>query len=147
MTDSAYRGAMFTAFSLPAGLFLVLPIAVIVFFSSSPAANFLWGLGTVAVLLAPGFVVGYLMAPWSGRLLARAKWPAFLMAAVASLSSALSTALLSTAFGSAALAVGHGALFAFFALPASVLGALFFIGGCERREQELEQSCPGSSAA
>jgi len=136
VTDSAYRGAMFTAFSSTAGLFLLLPIGVVVMLSPSPGTNLLWGFGTAAALLAPAFAVGYLMAPWSGRCVQRTKGPAFLMAALASGSSVLSAFLLSAANGSAPLAVGHGLLFAFFALPASVLGALLFIGGCERRERD-----------
>lgn len=136
MNHSAYRRAMFIAFSVPAGLFLVLPFAVVLLIAPWSGGNLMLGLLTLAALLLPVYVVGYLLSPWSGSRVNSTKAPAFLMAAAASLGSALAAGALSAASGSFDLSLGNTLIFAFFALPASVLGALLFIGSCQREPQD-----------
>src|SRR5690606_28674852 len=128
MTKSIYRKAMIQAFSFPVALFLVAPFVVVMLMAPWTIVNLLQALGILAALLVPLYVTGFLLAPWAGRRVETGKGAAFLMAAVAALSSALAVVGMAAASGGLALALGTAAIFAFFALPASMLGGLLFIG-------------------
>ena len=132
MSNSKYRKAMFVAFSFPAALFVVLPFAFVLFSAPLDFVDFVVRLGTLVALLMPIYVTGILLAPWAGRRTLTTKGPAFLMAAAAALSSAVVAGTVTAFSGSLELAFSTAAIIAFFALPASLLGALLFIGGCER---------------
>jgi len=80
---------------------------------------------SVGMLLASVFLVGFAWAPWAGRRVGTTKVPSFIMAAAAALSSAAILGVLSQSLATTAF-------IAFFALPASLIGALIFIGACER---------------
>ena len=83
MTNAIYRKAMFSAFSVPVALFLVLPFATLLLLAPQNLENLVSALGTLAALLGPLYLVGFWLAPWSGRRVQTTKVPAFLMAAAA----------------------------------------------------------------
>jgi hypothetical protein len=125
MARPTFRKEMAMAWAFPALLFVVLPSSVVLFAAPSFLTG-LWGLLlAIGTLLAPAFLVGLALAPWAGRQVGRTKAPAFAMAAVAASTSA-------AAAGAVAHSIAAAAFVALFALPASLFGALFFIGACER---------------
>ena len=127
MASPTFRKEMMKAWSLPAALFVVLPsLATLLSAPFGPRA-LIGLLLSVATVLAPAFLVGLVLAPWAGRQVRTTKTPAFAMAAAAAISSAATLGVLSQS-----LAIT--AFIAFFAPPASVIGALIFIGACERVE-------------
>ncbi|MGY4514631.1 energy-converting hydrogenase Eha subunit G [Lysobacter sp. HA18] len=140
---SQYRGVMFRAFSVPAGLFLLLLLTVVLCFGPGNAASLAGLVGTLLGLLGPLFLSGFLLAPWAGQRLPVSKGPAFAMAAAAALASAAGAAVMagSSGLGYSLFIAG---VFVFFALPASLIGALLFVGGCERLHRAGE---PESSSA
>ena len=130
--NSKYRQAMFFAFSLPVALFVLFPFAVVLLAGPRESSQLVDGMGALLGLLLPIYSVGLLLAPWAGRRIETKKGPAFLMAAAAALSPAILFTALAAIPGNLGLSLGAAGFFAFFALPASVLGALLFIGTCER---------------
>jgi hypothetical protein len=136
MTNSGYRKAIFKAFSFPVGLFLCLPLAVMVLASypdiQNAAASFVWA----ATLVVPIYAVGFLLAPWSGRQLPWSKGPAFFVAVLAACAPAFVIFAQIAYGGSLQLALSGALFFMLFAIPASLLGALFFIGICQQQASE-----------
>lgn len=133
MAISGFQREMLKAFSYPAVLFLALPFFVLLFWGSRDLGSIAEGLLDLLVLLAPLYITGFVLAPWAGRHLPGSKGPAFFMSIAAAIASAASLGGLTAFFsGSAGFAFTTAAIFALFALPASLLGALLFIGGCER---------------
>ncbi|WP_456953351.1 hypothetical protein [Lysobacter sp. HA35] len=123
---------MFRAFSFPVALFLVFPLAVVLLFGSREAADVAEALGSVVALLAALYLTGFVLAPWAGSRLPGNKGPAFVLAVLAALAPAATIAIAGSLSASIALSLGVAAVFALLAVPASLLGALLFIGGCER---------------
>ena len=132
MANSNYRQAMLQAFSFPVGLFVIFPFSLILLFGPRESGYVIELLFALAALLAPFYLTGLLLAPWAGRRIETTKAPAFLMASASALSPAVALVIAAAFSGSMSLALGTAAFFALFALPASVLGALLFIGACER---------------
>ena len=132
MANSEYRQAMLKAFAFPVLLFVVFPFSVALLSAPPSLVNLLNGLGLLAAILGPLYVTGLLLAPWAGRHVASNKVPAFVMAAAAALASAAMVFILGAVADGLALSLSFSVFFAFFALPASPLAALFFIGACER---------------
>ena len=128
----SYRQAMFTAFSVPTVLFIVLPLAIVALLGSGPARHGLSVLTLLAAILVPLYATGFVLAPWAGRRIPDAKAPAFLMAAAAALSPVVLFLFVVAVRGELGSSFGAVLFFAFFALPASMLGALLFIGRCQR---------------
>ena len=125
MANPRFRKEMLKAWFFPAGLFVLLPSFVMLFAGPSGPRAFLGWLLSVATLLVPAFLVGFVLAPWAGRQVRTTKAPCFAMAAAAAIASAAVIGVLSQSLATSASV-------AFFALPASVIGALLFIGACER---------------
>jgi hypothetical protein len=126
----SFRREMLVAYMFPVGLFLVLPYALVA--AIDGFGQLFRALVFLPVLVAPIAVVGYVLAPWAGRNVATSKAPAFIMGALAAVAPsvvAASAILLQGAWGYGFIVV---AAWAFFAVPASVLGSLLFIGACER---------------
>lgn len=117
---------MLVAFSYPVGLFLVLPFLA-VGAMGGPAA-FVGLFLVLLILLVPIVIVGLLLSPWAGSKLPAQKLPSFVMAGSAAVAPAIGF-WLSVGGSGGGLVVA----WAFLALPASALGAILFIGGCERR--------------
>lgn len=128
----SYRQAMFAAFSFPIMLFVALPLAVVAFIGRGPSGHGFSILALLAAILAPIYSAGFVLAPWAGRRLPETKAPAFLMAAAAALSPAVLLLFIATVRDELGTSFGAVLFFAFFALPASQLGALLFIGRCQR---------------
>ena len=120
-----FRKEMATAWSVPALLFVVLPSSVMLFAAPTVLDGLKGMLLSISALLAPAFVVGLALAPWAGRRVPTTKVPAFVMAGLAAITSA-------GVMGSLAQSPATTAFVALFALPASLIGALLFIGACER---------------
>lgn len=122
---------MLVAYSVPVGLFLVLPY-LLASLGLGWGREFLHGLLHLLVLLVPvaGVVFGF--APWAGRGLAASKVPAFLTGALAALSPLSVVAVLAALQRDLGAFPGVALMWAMFALPASVLGTLLFIGACQR---------------
>jgi len=125
MARPTFRKEMATAWAFPALLFVVLPSFIALFAAPSFLTAVRGMLLSIGTLLAPAFLVGFALAPWAGRQVAITKAPAFAMAAVAAISSA-------AVAGAIGQSMAAAAFVALFALPASLFGALFFIGACER---------------
>ena len=126
MTSPTFRKEMVKAWFFPAVLFALLPTLVIYFVAPPSPRAFVGLLLSTATLMAPALLVGFVLAPWAGRQVGTTKAPAFTMAAAAAIASAACIGILSHSLATAAFV-------AFFALPASLIAALFFIGGCERQ--------------
>ena len=125
MASPTFRKEMIKAWSFPALVFVLTPSLAILFGAPSATTASAGLLLSVMTLLVPAFLVGFALAPWAGRQVRTTKGPAFAMAAVAALSSAAILGLVSQSLATAAF-------IALFALPASLIGALMFIGACER---------------
>jgi hypothetical protein len=123
---------MLKAFSFPVALFLALPFLVMLVLAYQGLGNFAEGLLFLLLLIAPIYITGLLLSPWAGRHLPGAKSPAFVMSTAAASASAIPLGVLAAISGGPALSLTTAAIFLLFALPASLLGALLFIGGCER---------------
>ena len=132
MANSKYRQAMLQAFSFPLGLFVIFAFSLILFFGPCESGHVIELLFALAALLAPLYLTGLLLAPWAGRRIETTKGPAFLMASASALCPAVALGIAAAFSGGISLALGTAAFFALFALPASVLGAILFIGACER---------------
>ncbi|TWT17017.1 hypothetical protein FQY83_17510 [Luteimonas marina] len=138
MAISSFRREVLKAFSFPVVLFVALPFIVTMFSAPLSFSNVVHALLILLALLVPLYLTGFMLAPWAGRRLPATKAPAFLMSTAAALASAVSLSVLVALSGSPSLSFSTAVIFAFFALPASVLGALLFIGGCAR----LQASTP-----
>jgi cation transport ATPase len=125
MANQTFRTEMTKAWSFPASLFVLLPCLATLFSAPSGPRALVELLLSVATLLAPAFLVGFALAPWAGRQVRTTKAPAFTMAVAAAIASAVVIGVFSLSFAIAAIV-------AFFALPTSFIGALLFIGACER---------------
>ena len=132
MAISSFQREMLKAFSFTVVLFLALPYVVVLLLAPLDFTKLTEGLLLLLALLMPLYITGFVLAPWAGRHLPANKAPAFLMSTAAALSSAASLGGLVAFSGSLALSFSIAAIFTFFAIPASLLGALLFIGGCER---------------
>jgi hypothetical protein len=123
---------MVIAFSIPAAIFLAVPVGIVLLVSSRSVATLAETTFFLLAVLMPLYATGFVLAPWAGSRVPSRKGPAFVMSVAAASSSALAVGCLAGVSGGAELGVGMAATFAFFAVPASLLGALFFIGGCAR---------------
>jgi hypothetical protein len=123
---------MFYAFALPVGLFFALPLTVVALVGPGGSERPLNMLASAAFVLAPLYAVGYLLAPWAGRSAPRTKAPAFVMAAASALAPVVALLTWAVIRGEPGGAYGAALFFSAFALPASLLGALLFIGRCQR---------------
>lgn len=132
MEISGFRREVIKSFSFPVVLFVAFPFAVVSFSAPSDFGNLVHQLSALLGLLVPIYVTGIVLAPWAGRHLPGNKAPAFLMSIAAAFASAVMLGVLVALSGSATLAFGTAVIFAFFAVPASLLGAILFIGGCAR---------------
>ena len=133
VTARNYRLALAKAYALPVMLFLVTPILLPVVlgnFSFLPQA-----LGFLAMAVLPIGLTGFFLAPTVGASLRTSKPPSFFLSALAAVSSSLVIVVPMTYELGVRAAAGAMAIFAFFAVPASVLGAIFFIGACQRLEE------------
>ena len=130
MKHDSYRREAFTAYAFPVGLFLVFPYLLI--FAAGGVTQFIQAICFLPFLLAPIALAAYTLAPWAGRATPEAKMPAFVMSAVAAVSPSLVPATEALLQGMWSDALPIIALWALFAIPASLLGALMFIGACER---------------
>ena len=141
--DQGFRKAVLRAYTLPVGLFFVIPYLLFslpsLFSGASPALEHF--LPLLTVIFAIG-VVGYVLAPWAGSRIPKSKIPAFSMGAACAVAAGLALSSLSMLQGSLDLALGVLAMFCFFAVPASVLGSLLFIGACERNSLPVEHARP-----
>ena len=125
MAGPTFRKEMAKAWSIPAALFVLLPGLATLFAAPSGLRAFIGLLLSTGTLLAPAFLLGFALAPWAGRQVATTKAPAFTTAAASASASAAFIGLLSQSWATTAFV-------AFFALPASLIGALLFIGACEQ---------------
>lgn len=131
--NTDFRRQMLVAYSFPVGLFLVLPYVLLV---GPGGPGQLWlSLGWLLALIAPLVLVACLLAPWAGRQLPVSKLPAFVMGAVAAMAPMLMPWFAAFIQRDAGSVVHMVMIWAFFALPASVLGSILFIGGCDRLQQ------------
>ena len=133
MSEHSFRREAFRAWLLPVGLFLILPCLLVVTVSGANRTfeSFLF----LLFLVAPIAMIGYLLAPWAGRSVPTSKAPAFIFSALAAVSPMAVPLAASALDGSLSLYSTTALAWAFLALPASVVGALLFIGACERRLQ------------
>ena len=138
MANSKYRQAMLQAFSFPVALFVVFPFSLILIFSFLNFGDAVGVLFTAAAVLVPLYLTGLLLAPWAGRRIETTKAPAFFMAAASALSPAVVLSTVAALSGDISQSFLIAGIFSFFGLPASLLGALLFIGACER----LHESAP-----
>lgn len=134
MGEHNYRRDAFEAWLLPVGLFLVAPYMVLM--TMSDATDLFVALLFLVLLLTPIAVVGYLLAPWAGRMVPTSKGPAFVLCAMAAVSPMAVPTLAGIFVDSWRFGLGVAAIWGLFALPASVIGALLFIGACERRQTD-----------
>lgn len=142
MAISSFQREMLKAFSFPVALFLALPFSVLLLFAPQDLGNIVETLQFLLALVAPIYITGFVLAPWAGRHLPTSKGPAFVMSTAAAIAFAATLGGLSfLSGGGAALSFITVAIVSFFALPASLLGALLFIGGCER----LRAGTPGEA--
>ena len=135
MDECDFRRKAFRAWLLPVGLFLVAPYLFVVVVSG--ADRMLDALLFLLLLLLPIAATGCLLAPWAGRNVPVSKGPAFIASAIAAVSPALVPFTDAAIGGSWRLGFGVVTFWALFALPASVIGALLFIGACERKALDL----------
>jgi hypothetical protein len=136
MGKYSFRRELLKAWSLPVGLYLVFPFAATLL-RVDPGEIFKAGLYFVLVL-APIVIVGYLMAPWAGRSVPSSKVPAFALGGLGAILPLALPVVIGLKDGTLGQLSSIIAFWAFFALPASVIGSLLFIGDCERKcESEL----------
>ena len=125
MAIPTFRKEMAKAWSVAAMLFVLLPILAMIFAAPTGSRPLMGLLLSVGTLLAPVFLVGFVLAPWAGRQVGTTKAPAFAMAAAAAITSAATIGVFSQSWATTAFV-------ALFALPGSLIGALLFIAACER---------------
>ncbi len=125
---------MIRAYSLAAGFFFVLPFAITVLFGPFSGFRILGAASIVLALLAPCYLVGYLLSPWAAKGVLVSKRPAFFMAGLSLLASLLGLTIYSVVAGGVALAPVIIAFCALFAVPVALVAALLFIGGCEQAQ-------------
>lgn len=130
MTTS-FRREMLVSYSFPAGLFLLLPY-LLASLAVGWGKHLLYGLLYLLLLLVPPVVVVYLLAPWAGRRLETSKIPAFMTGALAALAPLLVVASSAAADRNLSALPGIVLMWTMFALPASTLGTVLFIGSCQR---------------
>jgi hypothetical protein len=130
VTPAAFRREMLIAYSFPVGVFLLLPYLLALGFRGGDLL--LGGLLYLLLLLAPVLLVGYVLAPWAGRRLDASKIPAFMTGALAALVPLLVLASTAALDGDPSTLPGIVLMWSLFALPASLLGTLLFIGACQR---------------
>ena len=127
-----YRAAMFYAFAFPVALFFMLPLGVVALVVPGGSGQALNLLASAVAVLAPLYAIGYLLAPWAGRSMPHTKAPAFVMAAASAVAPVVALLAWAAVRGELGGSYGPALLFSVFALPASLVGALLFIGRCER---------------
>lgn len=124
-----YRVAMLRAFAFPVCIFLVVPALIPIF--ANPKS--LVGLGSsVLVVVGSVLAVGLVLAPWAGVHASSNKIPSFLMSAAAAAAGVLPLLAWSYLEGALDVVLPLVAVYLLLALPASLWGAMLFIGACEQ---------------